>query len=308
MLEDEFEIDKLKRSKATDFIAEVFYKELEFILGRELDDVLMVRKYGMNSRVMSKDVLDVTTKYMNTIHNYKEFLVLHLGQNGIYHQLPEMLIHPPVLSSPTMSNREVVEAIRENKKIEKRNIEFFLPFDTELFKEKAKIINRHLSFLTDKKSKENLFRIAIKVLDINLDIPQEALYKLFLNLCEAEKYKENFSAIEELIFIVLGLDVKIKYEDKYFESLPYLSLSEGQLGINLGLVGKTKSEESDIQATIMLSEPINNYLELIKNIDSVKKVLGFFVKANRDIRVKYEIRGERNFVLGVMNLGYDTYL
>ncbi len=308
MLEDEFEIHKLKRSTATDFIAEVFYKELGFILGRELDDILMVRNYGMNSRVMSKDVLEVTTKYITTINNYKEFLVLHLSRNSIYHQLPEILIHPLVLSSPSMSNREVVEAMRENKKKEKRNIDFFLPFDTELFKERVRIINRHLSFLTDKKSKENLFRIAQIVLDVELDIPKEAIYKLFLNLCDAERFKENFYEIEKLILIVLGLEVKLKYVCKYFEDLPFFNLGKGQLGVDLGLIGKTKSEDDDVQVTIVLPKPISDYKELLKNIDSVKKILGFFIKANREIKVAYEIKGDKSFLLGEMNLGYDTYL
>lgn len=308
MLENEFEIHKLKSSTATDFIAEVFYKELEFILGRELDDILMVRKYGMNSRAMSKDVLDVTTKYVTTINNYKEFLVLHLSQNSIYHQLPEMLIHPLVLSSPSMSNREVVEAMRENKKREKRNIDFFLPFDTELFKERVRIVNRHLSFLTDKNSKENLFRIAKKILDVNLDIPKESLYKLFLNLCNAEKFKEDFYEIEKLTLIVLGLEVKLKYISSYFNSLPFLKLGNGQLGIDLGLVGKTKNESDDVQVTILLSKPISDYKYLQKNIDSVKKVLGFFIKADREIKVIYEVRENKSFALGEVNLGYDTYL
>ncbi len=308
MLEEKFEIHKLKRSTAADFIAEVFYKELEFILGRELDDILMVRKYGMNSRAMSKDVLDVTTKYVTTIDNYKEFLVLHLSQNGIYHQLPEMLIHPLMISSPTMSNREIVEAIRENKRREDRNIDFFLPFDTELFKEKVGIVNRHLSFLTDKKAKENLFRIAKRILDINLDIPKESLYKLFLNLCNAENFKENFKEIEKLILIVLGLEIKLKYVSNYFQDLPFFNLGSGQLGVNLGLVGKTKSEEDDVQVTIVLPKPINDYGELLKNIKTIKKILGFFIKANRKIIVSYEVKNEYDFCLGNRYLGYNTYI
>ncbi len=308
MLEERFEIDKLKQSTATDFIAEVFYKELEFILGTKLDDMLIVQKHGMNSRVMSKDVIDVTTKYITTINNYKEFLVLHLSQNSIYHQLPEILFHPLVLSSPTMSNREVVEAIKENKKREIRNIHFFIPFDTELFKERVGIINRHLCFLTDKKSKENLFRIADRVLDVKLDIPKEALHKLFLNLCNAEQFKEDFCKIEELLLIVLGLEVKLKYIDKYFEDLPFESLGNGRLGVDLGLVGKVKSEVDDIEAKVILSKPIGDYKEILKNTDSVKKILGFFIKANREVKVVYEIKGEREFILGQSILGYDTYL
>lgn len=308
MLEDEFEIDKLKRSQASDFIAEVFYEELQFILNRELDDILMVKKHGMNSRAESKDVLEVSTKYMTVGDKYKEFLVLHLAQNSIYHQLPEILFHPLVISSPSMSNREVVEAIRENRKREERNIDFFLPFDTELFKERVKIVNRHLNFLTDNKAKENLFRIAIKLLDVDLQIPKQAIYKLFLNLCNAEYFKENFEEIEKLINVVLGLEIKLKYVPKHFEKLPYLKLGEAQLGINSGLIGKMKSEIEDVQATIILSAPTNDYNELLKNVASLKTILQFFILATREVFVTYEVKDENEFYLGERYLGYDVYL
>ncbi|CAA0145347.1 hypothetical protein [Tenacibaculum maritimum] len=308
MLEDEFEIDKLKRSEATNFIAEVFYGELAFILGRELDDMLMVRKHGMNSRAMSKDVLDITTKYVAIEDRYKEFLVLHLGQNSIYHQLPEILFHPLVISAPSMSNQEVVEAIRENRKREERNINFFLPFDTELFKEKVKIVNRHLNFLTDKASKENLFRIAQKILDVDLDIPKQGIYKLFLNLCRAEFFKENFPEIEDLIEVVLGLKIELKYVPNYFEMVPFLGIGTAKLGIDSGLVGKTKSEIDDVHAIIILSEPTDDYDGLLKNMASLKTILEFFIMANRKITIAYKIERDKTFALGERYLGYDTYV
>jgi len=108
MLEDKYNISELKQSEAADFIAEVFYDELKFILGEELDTLLKLKLYGMNARVHSKDVLNISTDYQATRLGYREFLVLHLSRNSMYHQLPEALFHPLVVSRPSMSNREIV--------------------------------------------------------------------------------------------------------------------------------------------------------------------------------------------------------
>ena len=47
MLEDKYNISELKQSEAADFIAEVFYDELKFILGEELDTLLKLKLHGM---------------------------------------------------------------------------------------------------------------------------------------------------------------------------------------------------------------------------------------------------------------------
>ncbi|MEP0214514.1 MAG: hypothetical protein ABJD66_14935 [Cellulophaga sp.] len=53
MLEEEFNIDSLKRNNTADFVAEVFYEELKFILDKDLDEMLIVENSGMNSLALS---------------------------------------------------------------------------------------------------------------------------------------------------------------------------------------------------------------------------------------------------------------
>lgn len=307
MLEEKFNIDGLKRNEAVNFIAEVFYEELKFILGQDLDDILKVKHYGMNSRVSSKDVLDVTTQYQAIVDKHKEFLVLHLSRSSIYHHLPEILFHPLVVSSPSMSNREIVEAIKENKRREDRNLQFFLPFDTEIFKERAKIVNRHLNYLTDDNAKKSLLYIAENIVDAKLDITKDKLILLFFNLCEVERLKENFQEIERLIKEVLGLDIKMKYKTKVFEEVPFKRLGEGRLGIDFGLCGKTESELDNIEVTINLEKTIE-YQEILKNNDNIKAVLNFLIIAGRDIIISYNFKKTPYFILGNGILGYDTYV
>ena len=73
MLEDKYNISELKQSEAADFIAEVFYDELKFILGEELDILLKLKLHGMHARVHSKDVLNISTDYQATRLGYREF-------------------------------------------------------------------------------------------------------------------------------------------------------------------------------------------------------------------------------------------
>lgn len=75
----------------------------------------MVNCHGMNSRVKSRDVLSVSVQHIAATNADKEYILLNLARNSIYHQLPELLFHPLVLSTPGMSNKEIVEAIRANE-------------------------------------------------------------------------------------------------------------------------------------------------------------------------------------------------
>ena len=129
-------------SEAGKLIAEVFFRELQFISGESLANKVVVRNHGMNSRVKSQDVLGVQTE--NLSESFNDRIVLHLARNGLYHQLPEFLFHPISLSSPDMSNNEIVAAIRANRKKEEKTIRFFSPFDTEIFKDGVRIFGRSL--------------------------------------------------------------------------------------------------------------------------------------------------------------------
>ncbi len=305
---EEFQLAlELKKTSLSDFVAEVFFEEMEFILGYDLIDFIAIQNKGMNSRSLSKDVVGISVDYLSTQQSFKENIVIHLSRNSIYHQLPEVLFHPLVISDPTMSNREIVEAIRENKKAEERNVFFFRPFDTFLFQEKVRLSRRRLTPLFENNISSNLYKLIIRLLDLNFSISVDGVYKLFLGICESENFKEDFQKIESLIFLVLGLDIKLNYKKKYLKS-PFESLGDGLLGVDMGVAGYSISEKDDIRATLFLSEPVSDYSILMKNIDSVRKILSFFVLVCRDIYVEYEIMNGGNFILSENHLGYDTYL
>lgn len=308
MLAQKKPLESIQRSQAINFVAEIFYDELQFILDRRLLDHTMVNCHGMNSRVKSRDVLSVSVQHIATTNADKEYILLNLARNSIYHQLPELLFHPLVLSTPGMSNKEIVEAIRANEKQDKELIQFFAPFDTEFFKEKVRINNRHLNFFSDPDSKKNFIKMIEVMENVELSITSHQKYKLFLFLCNAERYKENLPAIEQLLLIVLGLKVKLRLEVHEINETVYLSVGSGCVGQTLGLNGLMISETDDLTATIILDTPTDDYEEVKTHLSNVRRILEFFILSTRNIEVDYLVHGETDFILGENRLGYNMNL
>ncbi len=300
-------LDNIKISEITSFIAEVFFEEMQFLFGKEKNKVFWVKNHGMNSRAFSKDIVDLSS-YNYVVHDdIKESVFVHLSRNSIYHQLPESFFHPLVISSPSMSNAEVVEAIKKNKKIEDNNIQFFIPFDTELFKKKVQLANRYINIFTDAASKKTLFGLAQKVIDKDIPLTKEQYYKLFLNLCDSENYKENLPELEILLKQIMGFEVLLKYIPHIHSQSPFLNLGYGILGYNLGLQGNTKCEFDDIEAVMIISEKIN-YENIKKYKIIIEMILEFFVFSNRSILVKLQTKKDTTLILGENYLGYNTSL
>ncbi len=301
-------LERIQRSQAINFIAEIFYDELQFILDRRLPDHTVVNCHGMNSRVKSKDILSVSEQYVTTADADKEYILLNLARNSIYHQLPELLFHPLVLSTPGMSNKEIVDAIRANEKQDRELIRFFAPFDTEIFLEKVRINNRHLNFFSDPDSKKNFIKMVEAMENVELSITPHQKYKLFLFLCHAERYKENLTAVERMLFIILGLKVKLRTKVHEVDETAYLPVGRGCIGQTLGLNGPMISETDDLAATIIFDMPTDDYEEVRMHISNVRRILDFFILSTRNIEVEYLVYGETDFTLGENRLGYNMNL
>lgn len=308
MLDLETVIQYFKKGDSVDFIAEVFWEELQFLLSRDLADSIIIENHGMNSRVASKDILDVEVSYKPVGNALKEFVVLHLSRNSIYHQLPEFLFHPLVISSPSMSNREVVEAIKENRRLERKNIDFLKFFDTILFSEKVAITKRYLSFLADNNSVQNFIPLAKRLLRFDKKISPQSLYWLFLMLCSAEGLKENFDVIEKLICLIVDVKTKIQLIPKKIANLPFDKVNIARLGVNFGADGEIKSEIDDVQIIILLDEPIEDYATIRELRKIIHSVLEFFVYAGREIHITFELKNNKGCVLSVSHLGCDSYV
>ena len=279
------------RSEAGKLLAEVFFRELQFISGDgTLSDRLVVRNRGMNSRVRSQDVLGIQTEDLP--NTSKERVVLHLARNGIYHQLPEFLFHPISLSTPSMTNSEVVAAMRANRKKEEEAIRFFQPFDTEFFKDGVNMFKRSLSLFDDPCGNRILQNVATLFSLQTSSLKMGEKYRLMLFLCNARKYKEDLPALEVVLHTVFRMRVALQYRPHHISELPYKSLGECRLGTDSGLSGTFTSELEDVR----------------EKMDAVRFVLSFFIISSRHVNVIYTVEANTEFVLGTNLLGYDTNL
>jgi len=302
------DLENIQRSDLLNYIAEVFYEEYVYLTSEDLDDSdIWIKPSGVKSRAFSKDVLDVTHyAYMNG-RRMKDDVLVHVSRNGIYHQLPELIFHPISVRKPSMTTKEVVEAMKENKKREEENVSFFMPFDTELFKQGLRLNNRHLHIFSDEQALENVFAISRKLIDKSIGLTKKEYYKLFLSLRNAEDLKENLPELEVFFEQLLNEKVLLTYKDKVNDVETYLPIGSGMLGATFGLQGEFVMEQKDILATVVIEEtkPFE-FFGKMKNI--ISEVLEFFVFANRSIIVEFRFEAKEEFILGENFLGYDTKL
>lgn len=300
-------LNNLKKSEITNFIGEVFYEELQFLVEDDNFKEFWIKALGLNSRSFSKDVLDISGYSYIAKNNLKEAVFIHLSRSSLYHNLPEFLFHPLAISDPTTSNNEVVEAVKKNREDTEKNIHFFIPFDTEFFKKHVQLTNRYLYIFTDKRSRQNLFSLASDIIAKEMSLSTIQYYKLFLNLRNSEELKENLQGLESLFSSILDCPVELQYIDKFLEDAPFETFGNGCLGLNMGLHGKVVSEIEDIYVTITTDyypevDKINWYKDIIH------QTLEFFVLSNRDVKIHFQSKDVSEMQLGNRFLGYDTIL
>lgn len=298
-------LELFRKSEASDLLAEVFLDELQFILGENILNRVVVSNQGMNERVHSKDILQVQSQYSALSG---ERIILTLARNSLYHQLPEILFHPLSLTKANMNVRELVEEIRANRRRAKETIKFFAPFDTAFFRERVKIHQRHLNFFSQANTHKSLEAVIEVILGDELQLSQQQCYKLFLFLCQAEQYKENLEGLGVLLKEVMGLEVRIEYIPHTITEDPYQCLGTSLLGIDSGLSGVVRAELDDLRATILYEYSIPEPSTVKQDIDTLIRILQFFTLSSRAIEVQYTLLGRADFILGENRLGYDTHL
>ncbi|BFM45656.1 hypothetical protein CFS9_42970 [Flavobacterium sp. CFS9] len=300
----EQDIAVLKQQLNFNLRGEILFYELQNILKKETE--VFVRHKGLSKRHNSRDAIDLSSMLYQEDSRYtKEALVLHLAKNSIYHNLPELLFHPLSVSNSTMSNKEIVEAVRENKKAENNALDFFMPFDNELFAANSNYAIRSLHLFNDK---IDLFlKIVDELVAIDFDLSNTQKKNLFIYLCEADKLKENLPELEKVLETLLGNVVKLKYKKHVFTNSPFLKLSEGTLGFNLGLCGAVESEIDDVEVALYFEGNID-YKILERKMNLTRKVLEYFIISNRKIDIVFFNNYQLGIKLNENYLGINTIL
>ena len=203
------DISNLKKQINSELRAEILFYELQNSLKKET--TVLTKFDGVSKRSKSKDLLDVSSLLYQDQNGYtNEALVLHLSKNSIYHNLPELLFHPLSVSNSTMSNKEIVAEVKKNKQTEKDTLEFFMPFDNELFLQNVDLANRGLHLFDDKN--DLFFKIIDELLAINVKLTDVQKQNLFVILCEGDKNKEDLPELEKILSLLIDTPVKMKYK------------------------------------------------------------------------------------------------
>lgn len=300
----EQDITVLKQQVNFNLRGEILFYELQNILKNDTE--VFVRHKGLSKRNNSRDAIDISSMLYQEDSRYtKEALVLHLAKNSIYHNLPELLFHPLSVSNSTMSNKEIVEAVKENKETENDVLDFFMPFDNELFSANANFAIRSLHLFNDK---IDLFlNVVDELVGIEFDLSKEQKKNLFIYLCEADKLKENLPELEKVLEMLLGNEVKLKYKKHVFKASPFLKLSQGTLGFDLGLCGFVESEIDDVEVTLYFEGNID-YPILEHKMALTRKVLEFFIISTRKIDIVFFNNYQLGIKLDENYLGINTIL
>lgn len=300
----EQDIAVLKQQLNFNLRGEILFYELQHILKNETE--VFVRHKGLAKRNNSRDAIDISSMlYQEDSRFTKEALVLHLAKNSIYHNLPELLFHPLSVSNSTMSNKEIVEAVKENKETENDVLDFFMPFDNEIFSANANFAIKSLHLFQDK---IDLFlNIVDELVNIEFDLSKTQKKNLFIYLCEAEKLKENLPELEKVLEMLLGNVVKLKYKKHVFTTSPFLKLSQGTLGFDLGLSGAVESEIDDVEVTLYFEGNIN-YPILEHKMELTRKILEYFLISNRDVDIVFFNNYQLGIKLNENYLGINTIL
>jgi hypothetical protein len=300
----EQDITVLKQQVNFNLRGEILFYELQNILKNDTE--VFVRHKGLSKRNNSRDAIDISSMLYQEDSRYtKEALVLHLAKNSIYHNLPELLFHPLSVSNSTMSNKEIVEAVKENKETENDVLDFFMPFDNELFSANANFAIRSLHLFNDK---IDLFlNVVDELVGIEFDLSKEQKKNLFIYLCEADKLKENLPELEKVLEMLLGNEVKLKYKKHVFKASPFLKLSQGTLGFDLGLCGSVESEIDDVEVTLYFEGNID-YPILEHKMALTRKVLEFFIISTRKVDIVFFNNYQLGIKLDENYLGINTIL
>lgn len=300
----EQDITVLKQQVNFNLRGEVLFYELQNLLEDEAE--VFVRHRGLSKRNNSRDAIDISSMlYQEGARLTKEALVLHLAKNSVYHNLPELLFHPLSVSNPTMSNKEIVEAVKENKETENEALDFFMPFDNEIFSAHTDFTIRSLHLFNDK---IDLFlKIVDELVAIEFELTKNQKRNLFIYLCESEKLKENLPELEKVLEMLLGNVVKLKYKKHVFTVSPFLKLSDGILGFNLGLCGSVESEVDDVEVALYFEGNID-YSILERKMTLTRKILEYFIISNRKIDIVFFNNYQLGIKLNENYLGINTIL
>ena len=204
---------------------------------KDIDGVFL-KRLGGNNRSFYKDLKRIKAEYVDvkslivSVESYRE---------GIYDYLPEGLFHPPSFRSTRENISNVVEQIRQEKRVEQKARSFFQPFELEVYFSQLKAIDLAVSF--DGLTKEDAFLAMageLWPLVKLLDAKNAKVFTSLLPYFHRERGKKDW--MEKCLSACLSLPVSIGFVPNIRSAQRELSssllLDNWVLGINSVLDGQ----------------------------------------------------------------------
>ncbi|EHQ42590.1 hypothetical protein [Myroides odoratus] len=95
----------------------------------EIDGVLL-KRLGGNNRSFHKDLKQIKEEFTDV---KEKIISVESYREGLYDYLPEGIFHPPSLKHSQHNIVDVVEQIRQEKRVEQKQRTFFQPFELEVY-------------------------------------------------------------------------------------------------------------------------------------------------------------------------------
>ncbi|WP_410879203.1 hypothetical protein [Myroides sp. DW712] len=221
------------KGEHTDYKAEVIAYAI-WKKHSELDGVFL-KRLGSNNRSFHKDLKQIKVEFLDVKENR---ISVESYREGLYDYLPEGLFHPPSFKNSRQTIGEVVEQIRQEKKVEQKLRAFFQPFELEVYFSYLNALALRASFdgLEQQDQLVSLFEELWPVLRLLDDKKTRILASLFPHL---HAYRGKKDWVEKCLKTLLGVPVEIHITPSkltgFDELAQDVTLGNAQVGLTMVL-------------------------------------------------------------------------
>jgi hypothetical protein len=305
--------DRQPNTYFSDFKAEIVAAHL-IEKGYESESILIARQ-GADKRGYGKDIEEVSFVYSG--FDQSDYLQIIANREGIYDILPEGIFHQTISRKFSKDKEEMIDEIRIHREEEFFARKFFRLFEIEIDNLLTDIALLEMKF--DKRISHpnyvQIFRSFWPVMDL-LNREQAVLFLYTIPILP--KIRNNFSAIEESLSLILNIPVHIRpfiMEKKESKSDYESVLGESRLGMDLILGNTFNDGYYDIKVQIgpMSALKMKDFLKGEKNDRILDHLCQLYLPANTFIAKEYVLDPEDSvFVLSTQNtatwLGINSYI
>lgn len=298
-----------------DFKAEVIASEL-LEQGADPDRVLVLMT-GALKRTVSKDVHLI--EEFTADYDHRTYTLIRAVREGLYDMLPQRLFHQPP-ASRSLTEKELVKAIRQREEEERQARRFFLPFESAL-----NFLRTQLALYEYRLDKRTQYNDLVDIFSPHWPIFQYLDARqadIFLHLLPIiHEIRDDHRVIEDILQMMLLLPVSIRLQQQVpqHNAHPVFStMGDCRLGVDL-TTGNAVLDEGMDELVVSIG-PVENKIQKQfmpggKNHAMLQSLLDYLLPVHLDSTTEFIMPQEERFTRladaeSELNavLGEDTYL